>query len=117
MKTPDGKECRYYYEDFHRGRNRQECRLLLQSQQAAKWRPTDCLKCTVPGILQANASEYLELKATLRQGVMGIGRHIEVHAACRRHKSVIDDPYVGCAECTEERSDLSVFFQPDDEEN
>ena len=28
MRTPAGKECQYFYGDYYRGRNQEECRLL-----------------------------------------------------------------------------------------
>lgn len=99
MKTPAGKECRYYYADFHRGRNRQECRLIRPSL----WRPSDCHRCPVPDILWANASEHLQLEALVRGGFLGLGRHIQVRAFCALHHIEIEDPYIGCKECAAER--------------
>lgn len=55
MRTPDGKECRHYCEDFHRGRALQECRLIKSNRDLLNWRPEDCARCPVPSILQANA--------------------------------------------------------------
>ena len=40
MRTPAGSQCPYYFEDFHRGRNRQECRLIDQTPRGCKWRQT-----------------------------------------------------------------------------
>ena len=37
MKTPAGTECKYFYGDYYRGRNHEECRLL-----GAAW-TIDCL--------------------------------------------------------------------------
>ncbi|HEC22904.1 MAG TPA: hypothetical protein ENI95_08305 [Chloroflexi bacterium] len=108
MKTPAGKECRYYYEDFHRGRSRQECRLLLSKA----WRPSDCRRCPVPEILWANASEYLELQARIERGfIFGLGRRVVVTARCRKHDVEIPDPYVGCELCAAERPDLLTFLE------
>lgn len=110
VKTPAGKECHYYYEDFHRGRNRQECRLLLSAHQAG-WRPSDCSHCPVPDILWANASPNLLLDARIDNGFLGIGRHIGVTASCRKHGVVIKDPYVGCEQCAEERPDMADLVE------
>ena len=111
MKTPAGKECRYYYEDFHRGRDRQECRLLQQSPDSPAWRPSDCDHCLVPDILWANASEHLELRALVKVGLLGIGRRVQVVARCRKHENEIEDPFVGCVECAAERPDLTAFLE------
>ncbi len=102
MITPAGKECRYYYEDFHRGRNRQECRLIAKRSGGHAWRPSDCAHCPVPGILWANASPNLLLQAEIKPGLLGLGRRVEVTAHCRRHGQIITDPYVGCAACAAE---------------
>lgn len=106
MVTPAGSECRYYYEDFHRGRNRQECRLI----GSAEWHPKDCQRCPVPAILRANADPNLRLEGTIKRGFLGIGRQVVVTAWCARHDTPIDDPFVGCRACAEERPGMSLFF-------
>jgi hypothetical protein len=103
MKTPAGKECRYYYADFHRGRHREECRLLDQNPHSPDWKARDCSHCPVPDILWANASEDLRLHASVKIGLLGIGRRVQVEASCRKHDCQIEDPYVGCAQCAAER--------------
>lgn len=110
MKTPAGRECRFYYEDFHRGRNKQECRLLKQSP-GSRWKPSDCADCPVPEILWANASENLALEATVKSGVLGFGRHVAVTAYCTRHHLPIPDPYVGCAECARDKPSLTDLIE------
>ncbi|MBN1121435.1 MAG: hypothetical protein JXJ17_10165 [Anaerolineae bacterium] len=116
MITPAGKECRYYYEDFHRGRNVQECRLIKQSAKTQHWKPNDCEHCPVPAILWANASEHLDLKARVTAGFIGLGRKVEVTAWCRKHDMRIDDPYVGCEQCRAEKPQLSDFLSPEDDQ-
>jgi len=95
MKTPAGKECKHYYEDFHRGRNIQECRLVKQNLDSERWHPNDCSKCPVPDILRANADPDMELTLTISRGFMGFGRKLEVRAKSLRDGTVIEDPYVG----------------------
>lgn len=114
MRTPAGKECRFYYEDFNRGRNIQECRLLKRATGNAKWRPGDCNNCSVPGILWANASEHLELRATIQPGFLGFGRRITVLASCNKHQVIITDPYAGCPECARERPGLGSLLSKDE---
>ncbi len=106
MRTPAGKECRYYYEDFHRGRNKQECR-LLKNQPGSPWRPSDCAKCPVPEILWANASEDLSLEAEVKLGLLGLGRRVEVTSTCVKHNVQVSDPYIGCEQCAADRPDLA----------
>ena len=106
MITPAGHECKHYYEDFHRGRNIQECR-LLKASRGSQWRPTDCNSCPVPGILWSNASPNLELEAQITSGFLGLGRRVVVEAHCRKHLVAIADPNVGCMECAAERPNLN----------
>ena len=107
MRTPAGKECPYYYADFHRGRNRQECRLLDENPHSPAWKARDCFRCPVPEILWANASEHLELQATVELGPLGIGRRVRVDATCRKHDCPIEDPYIGCVQCAAERPSIA----------
>lgn len=119
MRTPAGKECRYYYQDFHRGRNVQECRLAKENPDSLRWRPVDCSHCPVPDILNANSAQDMELKLTIKSRFFGLGRYNEVTAYCLKHRIPIDDPYVGCLKCSEERPGLDLFRealgQPDDD--
>jgi hypothetical protein len=110
MKTPAGKECRYYYQDFHRGRHKQECR-LLKNAPGPGWKPTDCQNCPVPEILWANASDNLELSAHINGGLLGLGRKVEVRAWCRKHDIEIIDPYVGCDRCAGERPSIADLIE------
>jgi hypothetical protein len=95
MQTPAGKECRHYYEDFHRGRNIQECRLVKENPDSERWHPSDCSKCPVPDILLANADPDMDLTLTIKRGFLGFGRRVEVEAHSRRSGKRIEDPYVG----------------------
>jgi hypothetical protein len=111
MKTPAGKECPQYYQDFHRGRHVQECRLEERNPQSARWQPGDCTRCPVPDILRANASPDMRVSLTIKAGFLGIGRHNEVTAYCERHNRVIEDPIVGCPQCNAERPGIDVFLK------
>lgn len=109
MTTPDGRECKHYYEDFHRGRNIQECRLAKQNPESERWHPEDCAKCPVPDILRANADPNMELEITIKKGFLGFGRRVEVTAKDIVTGEEIDDPYVGH---TNSRDDnLDIFRQ------
>lgn len=118
MITPAGKDCPHYFEDFHRGRSRQECRLIASNPASKPWRPKDCSRCPIPDILRANASEYLELKAQVNTGFLGIfGVRVEVEAYCRKHNTPIKDPYVGCRRCEAETPGLAEILAALDEED
>ncbi|MGD1991862.1 MAG: hypothetical protein PVI59_01595 [Anaerolineae bacterium] len=97
MRTPAGRECRYYYEDFNRGRSLQECRLLSRSSDSLPWEPKVCGICPVPGILQANSCPHMRLHARLAR--RWLRRRVEVDAVCADRQVEVADPYVGCGQC------------------
>ena len=109
MRTPAGKECPHYYEDFNRGRNVQECRLANANPDTLPWRPPDCAKCPVPDIVLANASPNMELKLTIKLAWFGLTRKLEVEAWCTLHNIPIKNPYVGCPLDIEEDDRLKLF--------
>lgn len=109
MRTPAGKECKHYHEDFHRGRNVQVCRLVQANTDSARWHPKDCGNCPVPDILNANASPNMELMLTIVPTLLGFRRKMDVEAYCTKHRREIKDPYVGCEICNAERPGLDLF--------
>jgi hypothetical protein len=111
VRTPAGKECRYFYADYNRGRNVQECRLIKENPQSLPWRPNDCAKCPIPEILNANASPHLELKLTKTPVLLGLGRRLIVDAWCQKHHMKVEDAFIGCPRCNAERPGLDVFWQ------
>ncbi|MBZ0291144.1 MAG: hypothetical protein K8L99_01130 [Anaerolineae bacterium] len=111
MRTPAGKECRHYYEDYYRGRDIQECRLVRGNPDSLPWKPSDCSRCPVPDILAANASPDLELTLTIKPRLLGLGRTYDVKAYCMRHHIPVEDPHTGCPQCNAERPGLDIFRQ------
>jgi hypothetical protein len=109
MITPAGTECRYYYADYYRGRERQECRLVAQNPQSEPWQPGLCKSCPVPGIMRANACVNLVLEGRVRRGFLGLSRRVEVGAVCSKHLVDVAAPHVGCGHCHEERSGAELF--------
>ena len=114
MKTPAGKECRFYYQNFHRGRSTQECRLIQGNPRSPAWRPHDCFNCPVPEILQANSNPNLVLEGTVKSGFLGFNRRVEVKAFCSRHLIDVPKPQVGCPQCALERPGLRELFGEDE---
>jgi len=101
MRTPAGTECRYYYEDYNRGRETQECRVIKANRHSLPWQPDLCGKCRVPSILMANGSAHLRLQVTVRKR-FGLFTKIDVDAHCQKHGLPIADPYRGCEACVAE---------------
>ena len=99
MKTPSGKECRFYYADYYRGRNTQACRLIQANPDSEAWQPALCQSCPVPDILLANACPNLVLRARAGKSLFGLLRRVEIQAACREYRVAVDKPKVGCGKC------------------
>jgi hypothetical protein len=109
MRIPAGKECPHYYEDFNRGRDIQECRLVKDNPESLAWRPQDCAKCPVPDIVLANASPHMRLTLTIRGVLLGFVRRMDVDAWCIKHDVAIKNPYVGCPLDAEENEAFRLF--------
>lgn len=99
MKTPAGKECRYFYGDYHRGRNHEECRLLSSSTPPLHWTSTLCFTCQVPGILLANACEWMSLKPRLARVFPFFKKEVRVDSYCTKTNRSGFDSHVGCGDC------------------
>ncbi len=95
MKTPAGTECKYFYGDYYRGRDHEECRLL-----AAGWTRDLCRTCPVPAILRANACESMVLRAEVaRPLAAAFQRRARVTPFCEKSGRSGFDPHIGCGEC------------------
>ena len=99
MKTPAGKECRYFFGDYYRGRSREECRLLMNSSPALKWKQDLCFSCPVPEILLANACSHLILEPSLERPFPFIKQQVRIDAYCDQSQRRGFDPHIGCGEC------------------
>ncbi|MEW5719860.1 MAG: hypothetical protein AB1817_14610 [Chloroflexota bacterium] len=99
MKTPYGRECQFYYADYYRGRDTQECRLVQQNPDSAAWKPALCQTCPVPGILLANVCPHLVLRARVGKSFLGLTQKIQIEAACREYRVAVEKPQVGCGKC------------------
>lgn len=100
MRTPAGNECRYFYGDYYRGRQNEECRLLNSANPPLSWSSELCVTCPVPRILLANACQYMELHPRVERLIPLIGkRQVKVRTFCSRSQRVDFDAYIGCGEC------------------
>ena len=99
MITPAGKECPYYYQDFHRGRATQECRLIDKTPDGGSYTPSLCERCTVPSIVLANACKNMVLEARASRGILGFGRRVNISAYCTRSHQDVEEPQIGCGQC------------------
>ncbi|MFQ5407242.1 MAG: hypothetical protein ACE5FI_02325 [Anaerolineales bacterium] len=110
MQTPYGAECSYYYEDFNRGRNVQECRLAIKSGTAGNWAAGVCRDCPVPSIQRANSCEYLLLEGRVSKGFIGFGRRMTISTWCRKMECDVAEPEIGCGHCHGDNPLLAQLF-------
>ncbi len=95
VKNPAGSECQYFYGDYYRGRQREECRLLR-----AAWAPDLCRTCPIPSIVRANDCEYLRLSVTIERSLRtAFQRRVRVTPSCTKSGRSGFDPHLGCGEC------------------
>ncbi len=99
MRTPYGQECPYFYGDYYRGKDREECRLVGYNPDRKNWNSNLCKTCPVPGIILANACKNMQLHATIRSLPLGISRRIKVTAYCSLVNRAVSQPYIGCGKC------------------
>ncbi|MEA3349827.1 MAG: hypothetical protein U9Q82_04320 [Chloroflexota bacterium] len=98
MRTPAGNECPYFYGDYYRGREHEECR-LLPADQARKWTPQLCATCPVPGITQANSCENMILHASIYKPFFIFKARVQIQAYCTKTQRDVPEPHIGCGEC------------------
>lgn len=99
MQTPFGKECRYFYGDYHRGKNHEECRLLEPTISARKWTSKLCKSCPVPSIILANACQFMVFKGQVSEGILGLGKSMKIKTFCEKSQRFVTEPQIGCGEC------------------
>jgi hypothetical protein len=100
MQTPAGTDCRFYYEDYYRGRSVQECRLIKANPNSEPWHPQLCKTCPIPAILRANACPNMVLTAWVGRRWLFF-RQVKVKAFCTHAKQAVAEPMVGCGRCHE----------------
>ncbi len=100
MSVPMWKpNCEFYFEDYYRGREKQECRLLARSNRLKGWTVGLCRSCPAPRIRRANRCPDMILEARIDTGFLGLGRKIVVEAFCTRTMREVMEPMIGCGEC------------------
>jgi hypothetical protein len=99
MKTPAGKECRFFYGDYFRGRQREECRLILSGLPQERWTRDLCFNCPVPNILQANACNNMILEPRITRPFPFLKRRVQVTSHCTKTLRDGFDPHIGCGQC------------------
>ena len=99
MQTPAGTECPYFYGNYFRGREQEECRLIGNTPSPGNWTPKLCFSCPVPEIIRANACKNMILSAKVKKRPFGFKREVVVSAYCTQTKRTVEKPEIGCGEC------------------
>lgn len=95
--------CRYFYGDYHRGKNKESCRLLEASPDNTRpWKRAHCNTCPVPELIIASNTRDLALEAKVERRFLS--ERVEVtFAVCTRHMEQLADPRY-CPQCAEEKA-------------
>lgn len=109
MKTPAGKECKFYYGDFFRGRNVESCRLIERNPDSLPWKPSLCHTCPVPEILRDNQSKTLKLDGKVVSKFLGLKQQVVVTGWCSECFQEVADPRVGCPNCNPQSNRPSIL--------
>jgi hypothetical protein len=101
MKTPYGFECKYFYGDYFRGKNKEECRLLNLAAGQGGWSTKLCKNCPSPAIQRANGCQFLVQQGRISNGFLGLSPHVEVKAFCQKKNVDVTEPSIGCGSCND----------------
>ena len=113
MQTPAGNECKFFYGDYYRGKNQEECRLLFPAN--LEWKPYLCEKCPIPEILRANSCEHMEFAPKLARPFPLMKPQVQVTAYCKKSETQVEEPKIGCGQC---HPVLNLFIEaPNDPNN
>jgi hypothetical protein len=95
-------DCPFYYSDYYRGRETEECRLIGRNPQSRPWRRALCDSCPVPGIMRHTDCADLALEAEVGRRLFVLDQVQVTYAVCLKHKTELPDP-LHCPECAPER--------------
>jgi hypothetical protein len=103
MPEKSNPNCRFFYQDYHRGKETTECR-LPKSRDTLRWERGVCDSCPVPGILRETNCAHLALEGTIRKR-FPFGARMEVFAVCTKHMIQLKEAG-HCAQCEAEQAEL-----------
>ena len=103
MPPKPNPNCRFFYSDYHRGKETTECR-LSKSRDSLRWERNVCDSCPVPGILRETNCAHLALEGTIRKRLR-LSARMEVFAVCTKHMLQLKEAGV-CPQCTAEQAEL-----------
>ena len=94
-------DCKYFYGDYFRGRDYEECRLLQSSAGNTRpWQRKLCDTCPVPNIVRNTNCAGLALEAEVKRRLLR-EKVVVTFAVCTVHMAELDDP-LNCPLCAAE---------------
>ncbi len=98
-------DCPYFYGDYFRGNNKEECRLIAANPENRRpWRRKLCDSCPVPEILRTTNCRDLRLEAAVVRRFLR--DRVEItFAVCGEHLEELADPRY-CPHCAAETRTL-----------
>ncbi|MEM7129493.1 MAG: hypothetical protein AAF702_24385 [Chloroflexota bacterium] len=100
---PNPVNCRYFYGDYHRGRNVEECRLIEGSPNKTRpWKRKLCDSCPVPELIIVSNSRDLILEAEVQRSFLR-ENVVVTFAVCGKHMVELEDGK-NCPVCATENS-------------
>ncbi|MCD6289268.1 MAG: hypothetical protein J7M34_02100 [Anaerolineae bacterium] len=91
MAKSKAVNCPYYYYDYFRGQEWEECRLIARNPRSRPWRRSLCDTCPVPEILRETNCQHLALEATVVRKWKLFDR-VEVFAVCTEAMEKLENP-------------------------
>lgn len=99
--------CRYFYGDYFRGKNKESCRLLEANPNNQRaWSRQLCDSCPVPEIIRTSNSTDLLIEAEVKRKFLRSAVEV-TFAVCSKHLVELTDPRY-CQECAKEYGDEAV---------
>jgi hypothetical protein len=94
--------CRYFYGDYFRGKNKEACRLIEGNPKNERpWRRKLCDSCPVPALLIASNSRDLLLEAEVKRKFLWDAVEV-TFAVCAKHMLELSNPDY-CPACAKEQ--------------
>ena len=95
--------CRFFYGDYFRGKNKEECRLIAANPANTRpWRRKLCDSCPVPDLLITTNSPDLMLEAEVKRKLLRDGVEV-TFAICAKHMIELSNPR-HCPQCAAEQA-------------
>lgn len=94
--------CRYFFGDYFRGVEREECRLLQANpDNSHPWKRSHCDTCPVPEIVMTSNARDLLLEGEVERKFLRERVRV-TFAVCRKHMLELSDPLY-CPQCAAEQ--------------